>query len=94
MSVYLGNNKVGIAAFSGQNTSDATATINDILSGKTAYAGNQKITGAIPLQGAQTIIPTTTNQTIASGKYLNGVQTIQGDSNLVAGNIKSGVSIF
>lgn len=39
-------------------------------------------------------IPGTSNQTIASGQYLNGVQTIKGDANLVAGNIKSGVSIF
>lgn len=32
----------------GVNTSDATATSNDILLGKTAYANNEKITGTIP----------------------------------------------
>lgn len=45
-------------------------------------------------QAAQTITPTTTNQTIASQRYLTGTQTILGDANLVSGNIKDGVSIF
>lgn len=45
-------------------------------------------------RGASTYTPTTANQTISSGTYLTGVQTIKGDSNLIAGNIKSGVSIF
>lgn len=43
---------------------------------------------------ATTYTPTTSNQTIASGTYLNGNQTIKGDTNLKAENIKSGVSIF
>lgn len=51
-------------------------------------------TGAVSVQGAQTIIPGTTNQTIASGRYLTGAQTILGDANLVASNIVSGVTIF
>ena len=38
--------------------------------------------------------PTTTNQTIASDQYLSGAQTIAGDSNLIAGNIKNGTTIF
>lgn len=45
-------------------------------------------------QAAQTITPGTTNKTIASGRYLTGTQTIAGDSDLVAGNIKKGVTIF
>ena len=45
-------------------------------------------------KAAATITPSTTNQTIAAGQYLTGVQTIQGDANLIPENIASGVSIF
>lgn len=56
--------------------------------------GTTSATKQLPTQGAQTFTPGTTNKTIESGKYLTGVQTIKGDSNLVANNIRSGVSIF
>lgn len=45
-------------------------------------------------KSAYTYIPTTYNQSISSGYYLTGTQTIAGDANLVPSNIKSGVSIF
>lgn len=45
-------------------------------------------------QGATTFTPTTTDQTIASGKYLTGAQTIKGDANLIPANIADGVTIF
>ena len=44
--------------------------------------------------GAHTYTPTTTDQVINAGQYINGVQTILGDANLIAGNIKKDVSIF
>ena len=51
-------------------------------------------TKQLTTQGAQTITPSTSDKTISSGRYLTGTQTIKGDSNLIASNIKSGVSIF
>ena len=49
---------------------------------------------SVPRKPEQTYTPQTYDQTIAADQYLAGEQTIKGDSNLVAGNIKSGVSIF
>lgn len=45
-------------------------------------------------KSAETIVPGTSDKTIASGQYLNGTQTIKGDANLVASNIISGKTIF
>lgn len=52
----------------------------------TTYVGS-----GVTRKAAQTYMP---GATIASGQYLTGDQTIAGDANLVAGNIKSGTSIF
>lgn len=57
-------------------------------------AGTKSTTKQLTVQAAQTITPGTADKSIASGRYLTGTQTIKGDANLVAGNIKSGVSIF
>lgn len=57
-------------------------------------AGTKSATKQLTAQAAQTITPGTADKTIASGRYLTGTQTIKGDANLLAGNIKSGVSIF
>ena len=57
-------------------------------------SGTKNATKQLTTQAAQTITPGTSDKTIASGRYLVGTQTIKGDANLVAGNIKSGVSIF
>lgn len=76
------------------DTYDTTAAASDILDGETAYVNGEKITGNITIKAAQTYTPSTTNQTIAAGQYLNGAQIIQGDANLVAENIADGVTIF
>lgn len=81
-------------ANSGTDTSDATATAEDILIDKTAYVNGIKIAGVIPSLGASIYTPSTSDQVIEAGQYLNGEQTVEGDANLVAENIKSGVIIF
>lgn len=45
-------------------------------------------------KSAATYTPGTRDQSIAAGTYCSGEQTIKGDADLVAANIKSGVSIF
>lgn len=73
---------------------ETTATAGDLLEGKTAYSNNEKISGTIPVKYSQIYTPGTVDQTIASGQYLGGIQTIKGDSALNAGNIASGQTIF
>ena len=55
---------------------------------------NTYVGSGVTKKAAQTITPGTADQTLAAGQYLSGAQTIKGDANLVAGNIKSGVIIF
>lgn len=67
----------------------------DGLSQVTVNAVSRTYVGSgVTKKSAATYTPGTSDQNIASGQYLNGAQTIKGDSNLTAGNIKSGVSIF
>lgn len=94
--LVTGNTILGIAgtATTGVDTSDANATAADILTGKTAYVNGSKVTGSIPSVEAATITPGTLDQTINAGQYMAGAQTIKGEPNLLAENIKNGVSIF
>lgn len=64
----------------------SAVTVNAIPS---TYVGS-----SVTTKTAATITPGTTNQTIASGTYLTGTQTIMGDADLTAANIKTGVQIF
>ena len=75
------------------NAGKITAKVEQTASGY-VEAGSKSATKQLTTKGAATITPGTSDQTIASGTYLTGAQTIKGDANLVAGNIKSGVSIF
>ena len=52
------------------------------------------IGSGVTQKSAATYTPGTADQTISAGQYLTGAQTIRGDANLLAANIKSGVSIF
>lgn len=64
------------------------------ISAGTAGNASVTLTANVTTKAAATITPGTSNQTIASGTYLTGAQTIAGDADLIAANIKSGVQIF
>ena len=84
----------GTAKFLDTTISSDAAASASILSGKKAYVNGTMVTGNIQSKAAATITPNTADQTITAGQYLSGAQTIKGDANLVASNIKSGVTIF
>ena len=73
----------------GYITSSNIATASDSASIDTSSNTFQLTT-----KGAATYTPGTANQTIAANRWLTGVQTIAGDSDLKAANIKKGVQIF
>lgn len=73
---------------------DGLITAKTSVSTGYVYAGTKTGTKQLTVQAAQTITPGTSNKTIAAGTYLTGNQTIAGDANLKAENIKSGTSIF
>ena len=61
-------------------------TVNPISS---TYIGS-----GVTQKAEATYTPTTSDQTIAANQYLAGAQTVKGDANLVAGNIKKNTQIF
>lgn len=79
----------------GTDTSDATLDSNaKMLSGYTAYADGVKYTGSIPTKTSSDLTASTLTVTVPSGYYASNATKTLTDSNLVAGNIKNGTTIF
>jgi hypothetical protein len=109
-NLVTGNIKAGSTIFgvagksSVVETSTATATAGQILSGKTGYVNGSLITGTMASIGAdQNNTGTSTNGTTIGLKvpagYWDGTHNVNGtstaiDGNLVAGNIRSGATIL
>ena len=89
-SVSTGTNTLTLS-----KTVSVTPTVSaGYVSSGTAGNSSVSLTASVTTKAAATITPGTSDQTIASGTYLTGAQTIKGDSDLVAANIKQGVTIF
>jgi hypothetical protein len=74
--------------------SAGTATSADVLVGKTfSSSAGIGATGTMPNNGAVSIIPGTSTQTIPAG-YHDGSGSVSGDADLTAANIKLGVNLF
>ena len=81
------------------NTTDATATDSEILATKTAYVNKNKITGSMTNNGAVTgTISTKAGQYTVPSGYHDGSGKVSISSTeqnkIIAGNIKSGVTIL
>lgn len=77
------------------------ATAEDVLEGKTfTSTAGIKVTGtakaSVPALQAKTVTPSSAEQTVTPDSSYDGLSsvTVEGDTNLVAENIKRGVSIF
>lgn len=89
-SVSTGTNTLTLS-----KTISVTPTVSaGYVSAGTSGNSSVSLTASVTTKAAATITPGTSNQEIAAGTYLTGKQTISGDSNLTAANIKQGVSIF
>lgn len=89
-----------IATINGASPSisiDSSGVITSSVEYRKGYIGTEETlstTQQLNTKSATTYTPSESDQTIASGTYLTGVQTIKGDPNLIPENIKSGVTIF
>lgn len=91
----------GASVSTGTNTLTLSKSVSNTPVVSAGYvasgtSGNSSVslTASVTTKAAATITPGTSDQSISSGTYLTGAQTIKGDANLVAANIVSGKTIF
>ena len=87
----------GLITATNSKTQNVTPTVTaGYVSSGTAgtITVNGSNTSQLTTKAAATYTPGTSDQTISANQYLTGAQTVKGDSNLIAANIASGVTIF
>ena len=84
------------AAIDSIKTGSGYATADKVLNGYTfTNSTGNELTGTIPVVAGSTVTPGSSSKTIVSGgSYVSSNVVVSGDSDLAAGNIKSGVDIF
>lgn len=96
---YDGMSKVTVEAMPSGELSAPTISSGGLVTAQVETSGyldaGIKKTLQLTTQAAKTVRPTTYSQTAATkGVYTTGAVTVEGDANLIASNIKNGVSIF
>ena len=79
-----------------QNNGTVLVDLDILNGGYISSTADTLSAGTVTVKSAQTIYPSTSDQSIASGQYLTGAQTIKGvavSANLIASNIVSGQTI-
>lgn len=90
------NDEVVQGTMTNRGTWNSTIGINGSVTIPQGYhSGSGKVTQSITTKAAATYYATTSDQTISSGQYLSGAQTIKKltQTNLTGANIKPGVTI-
>lgn len=98
INLGAGNIKNGVNVYGVVGNYDYEAALpiiaSDVIETKKGWVNGAQVVGTIPDKGAGgTVTPSTILQTKLAGRYTTDI-TIQGDANLVAANIKKGISIF
>ncbi len=93
--VKLGTDYLGISGT--LLPSGGTTDAGNVLSGKTFFGNNQTDwtlqTGSMPNIGQQVLTPGIVDQIITLG-YHDGTGKVVGDTDLISGNIRSGINLF
>lgn len=92
--LFDGNGVNQIAVYKDYDTSNADATASDVLGGKVFYTSAGLATGSIASKTSSDLTANNLTVTAPAGYYASSASKTLTDANLVAGNVKNGVTIF